>query len=588
MFLEEAAGISQVQGAPPRDREPARRHAREPRARHRHPPGARRAAREARGAGQGRHALQGIPRRAAAQAAPALVPAPARRRRRARAPRAGDSPRPPTSSKPRTPSCAASSRASRPRAPRTTQAGDAMNAAQGALYAANAEVARHRIRAAPRRGDPRAAGEPAHRAPHPARVVARAALAAHPGAAYVGGRAGRSEAARRPRPKQKLEAESARLPQAEQADSAQRRKRWTQRAAALMQAEGRLQLEQANFAHLERGVAGAGAAPRAPRRPSCRRWSSPTRSRCAELEAGMAGCDDALAHAEREFEDLQAEHGAAGRAARRGRRSAGRSRSASTPPPRRSSPPCARSRPRPRTTRRCSEWLERHGLGRPRGSGRSCASTRAGKRRSRRCCASVCTRWSYRRFAAFGGAVRPAAGQGERVRCMARMPRAHRRRSGFPLAVEGPRRRPGGRRRGRRLAGGRGQWSKARPTRACARRCRPGSRPGEPRGPPVHAPHGELPRARPGRRRAARAPGRDRGAREALRRARRPSWRWPKPSCSAPKKSVQVRSAALDQARLDISQRQKALHDAQIEGLKLGAGAGALSRAQRPGARGAR
>jgi chromosome segregation protein len=32
---------------------------------------------------------------------------------------------------------------------------------------------------------------------------------------------------------------------------------------------------------------------------------------------------------------------------------------------------------------------------------------------------------------------------------------------------------------------------------------------------------------------------------------------------------VQVRTASVDQARLDISQRQKALHDAQIEGLKL-------------------
>ena len=79
------------------------------------------AAREARGAGQGRHALQGIPRRPAAQAAPALVPA-------ARA-----TP-PPSASvtlksfpglrmnwKRTTRSCAASSRASRPRAPRTTR-----------------------------------------------------------------------------------------------------------------------------------------------------------------------------------------------------------------------------------------------------------------------------------------------------------------------------------------------------------------------------------------------------------------------------------------------------------------------------------
>ena len=73
-------------------------------------------------------------------------------------------------------------------------AGDALNAAQGALYAANAEVARHESRAAPRRGDAPAAREPAHRAPRPARRLARAALAAHPGAAHVGGALGYSKA----------------------------------------------------------------------------------------------------------------------------------------------------------------------------------------------------------------------------------------------------------------------------------------------------------------------------------------------------------------------------------------------------------
>ena len=51
-------GRLQVQGAPPRDREPPARHAREPDARRRHPARAQRQPREARGAGRGRDALQ--------------------------------------------------------------------------------------------------------------------------------------------------------------------------------------------------------------------------------------------------------------------------------------------------------------------------------------------------------------------------------------------------------------------------------------------------------------------------------------------------------------------------------------------------
>ena len=141
--------------------------------------------------------------------------------------------------------------------------------------------------------------------------------------------------------------------------------------------------------------------------------------------------------------------------------------------------------------------------------------------------------------------------------------------AGLPLASKIHVVRSGGRRRARRLAGRRAWPSKARPTRACARRWPPGARDGEPRRATssratrvsFHAPDpddagllarqaeieelekrcGELaPDAGGGRGRAAAARGR---------------------RC--------VRSEALEQARLDIAQRQKALHDAQIEELKL-------------------
>ena len=83
----------QVQGAPPRDREPPEGHAREPDPRRRHPARAQRQPRQAREAGRGRAALQ----RAAgsdahAQAAPAVVPEAHRERR---ASRSASRPRPP-------------------------------------------------------------------------------------------------------------------------------------------------------------------------------------------------------------------------------------------------------------------------------------------------------------------------------------------------------------------------------------------------------------------------------------------------------------------------------------------------------------
>ena len=72
------------------------------------------------GAGEGRVALQGTAGRAAAQAAPAVVPAPQGRRGRARAARPGHRRASPTKSRPTPRSCGKSRAASRPRASRTT------------------------------------------------------------------------------------------------------------------------------------------------------------------------------------------------------------------------------------------------------------------------------------------------------------------------------------------------------------------------------------------------------------------------------------------------------------------------------------
>jgi chromosome segregation protein len=133
-------------------------------------------------------------------------------------------------------------------------AGDALNAAQGALYAANAEVARHE-------SELRHAEETRQRleSQHTERRAQLAAwreqrsqltLALHMWAA----RASTAKANVLSR-RQKLEAETARLPQAEQAFRAAQ-DRLNEARSQLLQAESRLQVENANLAHLERGAQG--------------------------------------------------------------------------------------------------------------------------------------------------------------------------------------------------------------------------------------------------------------------------------------------------------------------------------------------
>ncbi|HEU4440480.1 MAG TPA: chromosome segregation protein SMC, partial [Burkholderiales bacterium] len=106
----------------------------------------------------------------------------------------------------------------------------------------------------------------------------------------------------------KLEAENALLPQAEQADRAAQEALDAARSA-LVQAEGRLQVEQANFAHLERGVQ-ALEQRRERLAAELQTLVEPDADALAVLESGMAGLREDLEKAQRTFEALQAEHAA--------------------------------------------------------------------------------------------------------------------------------------------------------------------------------------------------------------------------------------------------------------------------------------
>jgi chromosome segregation protein len=130
-------------------------------------------------------------------------------------------------------------------------AGDALNAAQAALYAANAEVARLE-------SELRHVEETRQRleSQHTERLAqlgswreqrAQLTQALHMWAARAGTAKQRSAEAQA-----KLEQENARLPQAEQAFRAGQ-ERLNEARSQLLQAENRLQLEQANLSHLERG-----------------------------------------------------------------------------------------------------------------------------------------------------------------------------------------------------------------------------------------------------------------------------------------------------------------------------------------------
>ena len=184
------------------------------------------------------------------------------------------------------------------------QAGDAMNAAQGALYGANSEVARFEseLRHAE---ETRARLESQHterRTQLSSWREQRSQLtqALHMWAARAGTAKQRVGATR-----QKQEAENARLPQAEQGFRLSQEK-LNEARSLLMQAESRLQLEQANRAHLQR-AAEALTQRRERLQAELEALVEPDNALAQELEARVAQVDQDLERARRALEALQAE-----------------------------------------------------------------------------------------------------------------------------------------------------------------------------------------------------------------------------------------------------------------------------------------
>ena len=183
-------------------------------------------------------------------------------------------------------------------------AGDALNTAQGALYASNAEVARHE-------SELRHAEETRQRleSQHTERTAQLGAwreqrsqltLALHMWAARSG-----TAKEKVLKTKQTLEDETARLPQAELGFRAAQERLNEARSQAL-QAESRLQLAQANVAHLERGAQGVEQ-----RRDrllgELQALAEPEAEAMNAIAARLAALDGEANAAQTSFEDLQQE-----------------------------------------------------------------------------------------------------------------------------------------------------------------------------------------------------------------------------------------------------------------------------------------
>jgi len=184
------------------------------------------------------------------------------------------------------------------------QAGDALNLAQGELYAANAEVARHE-------SELRHAEETRSRleSQHTERRTQLAAWreqrsqltqALHMWAARSGGAKERLLQANR-----RLEVEKLRLPQAEEALRAAR-ERLDGARSALLQAESRLELERANEAHLRRAQEGLGQR-RERLAAELEGIAAPESGPLEALKSNAATLEAALQGAQRELESLQAQ-----------------------------------------------------------------------------------------------------------------------------------------------------------------------------------------------------------------------------------------------------------------------------------------
>ena len=186
-------------------------------------------------------------------------------------------------------------------------AGDALNTSQGALYAANASLAglESELRHAEETRS-RLENQHTERRAQLASWREQRAQLTHSLHAWA---ARAVEAKQRvAETREKLAAESALLPQAEQAYRAAQEALDAARSA-LVQAEGRLQVEQANFAHLERGVQ---AHDQRQERLAAELQTlvEPDAAAVAVLESGMTGLRDALEKAQQAFEGLQADHAA--------------------------------------------------------------------------------------------------------------------------------------------------------------------------------------------------------------------------------------------------------------------------------------
>ena len=184
------------------------------------------------------------------------------------------------------------------------QAGDALNAAQAATYAANSEVARYEseLRHAE---ETRARLESLHterRTQLGAWREQRSQLtqALHMWAARSGTARQRVEDM-----KANLETENARLPQAEHAFRAGQ-ERLAEARSQLMQAESRLQLEQANRTHLQR-AAEALAQRRERLEAELHALVEPQAAELEELQGRIAQVDTALRAAQEAFQAIQDE-----------------------------------------------------------------------------------------------------------------------------------------------------------------------------------------------------------------------------------------------------------------------------------------
>ncbi len=186
--------------------------------------------------------------------------------------------------------------------------GDALNAAQGALYAANAEVARFEseLRHAEETRSRLESQHTERRAQLASWREQRAQLthSLHAWAARATEAKAKVAAAR-----SRLEGEAQSLPHAEQAFRAAQ-EALDEARRALSQAESRLQLEQANYAHFERSQQ-ALESRRERLEAELQTLAEPEAGALRSVGSTIAGLQEALAAAQQGFETLQAQYTAA-------------------------------------------------------------------------------------------------------------------------------------------------------------------------------------------------------------------------------------------------------------------------------------